>query len=59
MAGQRFNARGGMMEKSPHGNHVGFCMGVYNKIGCQDCPTHKECLELWDKEQKEYEKKTR
>jgi hypothetical protein len=48
-----------MMEKSPHGNHVGFCMGVYNKIGCQDCPTHKECLELWDKEQKEYEKKTR
>lgn len=30
--------------------HVGFCMGLYNKYVCKDCPMEKECLELRDKE---------
>lgn len=32
--------------------HIGFCFGDYKIATCRDCPTEKECLELFLKEQK-------
>ncbi len=32
--------------------HTGFCLGEYDPEDCKDCPSLKECLDLYAEENK-------
>lgn len=39
--------------------HTGFCLSIYKKEDCHNCPAHKDCLKLKDSEAKNENNRSR